>query len=347
MNQELRVGIIGAGAIARDVHAPIYHILEKVKITAVSDIVRENAEDLAKEYDIEHVFTNFHDMLHTLELDIVSICTPNKFHAEATIAALKTGCHVLCEKPPAMSVAEAENMANMAKEAGKVLSFNFCYRHTPEVTALKRFVDANELGDIYATRVHALRRRGIPGWGVFTNKDLQGGGPLIDIGVHMLDTALYLMGYPDPDTVLGITYKRLGNKKGVGILGEWDWEHFSVEDMARGMITFKNGASLIVESAFAVNMEKHEEMSVSLMGDKGGADVFPLKIYQEKYQTLIDITPSYLLPKNKYKSQIEKFVNDCFVGENREDISWQGLKLQRIISSLYKSAEKGIPIKFS
>src|SRR5699024_4461838 len=103
----------------------------------------------------------------------------------------------------------------------------------------------------------------------------QGGGPLIDIGVHMLDTALYLMGYPEPDTIFGVTYQRLGSKKGVGMFGDWDWENFSVEDMARGMITFKNGASLILESAFAANVEKHDEMSVSLMGDKGGADVFP------------------------------------------------------------------------
>lgn len=348
MKEEFRVGIIGAGAIARDVHIPNYLKQgDHVKIVAVTDVVRKNAEKLSEQFNIEHIFTDFHDMLEIVKLDAVSICTPNKFHAEASIAAMKAGCHVLCEKPPAMSVAEAESMARVAKETNKILTYGLCYRHAPEVGALKRFIDADELGHIYAARVHALRRRGIPGWGVFTNKELQGGGPLIDIGVHMLDAALYLMNYPDPDTIFGVTYQRLGSKKGVGMLGDWDWENFSVEDMARGMITFKNGASLILETAFAVNMEKHDEMSVSLMGDEGGADVFPLKIYQEKHDTLIDMTPSYLPRKNRYEQQIERFVNDCFAGNEPLSTADQGVKLQKIINGLYESAEKGMPIKLS
>lgn len=218
-------------------------------------------------------------------------------------------------------------MADEAKKAGKILTYGFCFRHTQEVEVLKRFMDADELGDIYAARVHALRRRGIPGWGVFTNKELQGGGPLIDIGVHMLDTALYLMGYPEPHTVFGTTYQKLGTKKGVGLLGNWDWQNFSIEDMARGMITFQNGASIILETAFAANVEKHDEMSVSLMGDKGGADVFPLKIYQEKHETLIDIAPSHLPNKGSYELQIERFIHCCLTGEQPISTAEQGVTL--------------------
>ena len=219
-----------------------------------------------------------------------------------------------CEKPPAMTAEEAERMAQAAEKAGKILTYGFHYRHAPEVEALKRFVDAGELGEIYAARVHALRRRGIPGWGVFTNKELQGGGPLIDIGVHMLDTALYLMGYPEPEVVLGSTYQKLGNRKGVGVMGDWDWKNFSVEDMARGMIRFKNGASLILESAFAANLDPLEEMNVTLMGDEGGADLFPLKIYQEKHDTLVNITPAHLPEKGSYELEIERFVDSCLTG---------------------------------
>lgn|SRR5699024_3041335 len=345
MSQEFRIGIIGAGGIARNVHIPNYLKQKNVKIVAVADIVLENAEKLAEQFEIEYVFKDFKEMLNSVKLDAVSVCTPNKFHAEASIAAMEAGCHVLCEKPPAMTVAESEQMAQTSKGTGRILTYGFCYRHTPEVEALKRFIEADELGDIYATRVHALRRRGIPGWGVFTNKELQGGGPLIDIGVHMLDTALYLMGYPEPDTIFGVTYQRLGSKKGVGMFGDWDWENFSVEDMARGMITFKNGASLILESAFAANVEKHDEMSVSLMGDKGGADVFPLKMFQEKHETLIDITPSYLPPINNYELQIERFVNHCRVGDMQSGTALEGVKLQKIINGLYESAEKRVPIK--
>src|SRR5699024_11172597 len=144
-----------------------------------------------------------------------------------------------------------------------------------------------------------------PGWGVFTNKELQGGGPLIDIGVHMLDTALYLMGYPEPDTVLGVTYQEIGNRKGVGLSGDWDWENFTIEDMARGMITFKNGASILLETAFAANVEHVKNMNVKLMGNQGGAEVFPLKIYQEKHQTLTDTTPRFLPKKGNHELEIE------------------------------------------
>jgi len=348
MSKTLRVGIIGAGGIAKGAHIPNYlKCKDKVEIVAVSDVVKEKAEELAKEFSIPHVFTSYEEMLESVQIDAISVCTPNKFHHPATMAALKAGCHVLCEKPPAMTPQEAEEMADTAKKAGKILTYGFHYRHAPEVEALKRFVDGGELGNIYAARVTAMRRRGIPGWGVFTNKELQGGGPLIDIGVHMLDTALYLMGYPEPDTVFGVTYQKLGNRKGVGLMGSWDYENFSIEDMARGMITFKNGASILLETAFAANVEKHDEMNVTLIGEQGGADVFPLKIYQEKHETLIDITPSHLPKKGYHELEVERFVDACLEERTPLSTGLQGVYLQRIINGLYESAEKGEAIKIT
>ncbi|WP_080873388.1 Gfo/Idh/MocA family protein [Oceanobacillus timonensis] len=347
MDKVLRVGIIGAGGIATAVHIPNYlKQKNKVEIVAITDVSKDNAKAAAKTFNINQVFTDHQKMLNETDLDVVSVCTPNKFHAGVTIAALQADCHVICEKPPAMTVEEAQKMAETAKRYGKILTYGLSFRHTQEVDTLKRFIDANELGEIYAARVHAIRRRGIPGWGVFTNKELQGGGPLIDIGVHMLDTALYLMGYPEPDTVFGVTYQRLGNKPGVGLAGHWDWENFSIEDMARGMVTFKNGASIILESAFAANTEKHDEMSVSLMGEDGGADVFPLKMYQEKHHTLIDITPSFLPVKGNYELQMERFVDCCLNEEQPISTAEQGVIIQKIINGLYESADKGEPVKF-
>jgi predicted dehydrogenase len=348
MGNTLRVGIIGAGGIAKHAHIPNYlKCGEKVEIIAVTDVVKEKADQLAAEFNIPHTFTSYEEMFQTLKLDAVSICTPNKFHYHATIAALNAGCHVLCEKPPAMTAREAEEMANAAQKAGKILTYGFHYRHAPQVEVLKRFIDAGELGDIYAGRVTAMRRRGIPGWGVFTNKELQGGGPLIDIGVHMLDTALYLMGYPEPDTVFGVTYQKLGNRKGLGLMGSWDWENFSVEDMARGMITFKNGASILLESAFAANVEKADEMNVTLMGDNGGADVFPLKIYQEKHESLIDLTPAYLPKRDYHELELSRFVDACIEGTTPLSTAKQGVYLQQIINGLYESAAKGEAVKLS
>ena len=348
MGKTVRVGIIGAGGIAREVHVPNYlKCGELVEVVAVSDVVKEKADKLAADFHIPHVFSSYEEMLQEVPLDAVSICTPNKFHHPAAIAALHAGCHVICEKPPAITAEEAEEMAAAASKAGKILTYGFHFRYAPQVEMLKRFIDGGELGEIYAARVTAMRRRGIPGWGVFTNKELQGGGPLIDIGVHMLDTALYLMGYPEPDTVLGVTYQKLGNRKGVGLMGSWDWENFSVEDMARGMITFKNGASILLETAFAANVEKGEEMSVSLMGDQGGADVFPLKIYQEKYESLIDITPAHLPKQNFHEQEIKRFVDACLNGTLPLSTPEQGVYLQQIINGLYLSAAKGEAVKIS
>ncbi|OYD08454.1 Gfo/Idh/MocA family protein [Paludifilum halophilum] len=346
MTDVLRIGIIGAGGIAREAHLVNYQKCGKrVEVVAVADVVEETAKECAEWFSIPHVFTDYEQMLEKVELDAVSVCTPNKFHAPAAIAALEAGCHVLCEKPPAMTAEEAERMAQTAESAGKILTYGFHYRHAPEVEVLKRFVDAGELGEVYAGRVHALRRRGIPGWGVFTNKELQGGGPLIDIGVHMLDTALYLMGYPEPDLVLGSTYQKLGNRKGVGVLGEWDWENFSVEDMARGMIRFKNGATLILETAFAANLDQLEEMNVTLMGVEGGADVFPLGIYQEKHDTLVNLTPAHLPQKGYHEREIERFVDSCLTGSQPLSTPRQGVVLQQLINALYQSAETGEPVK--
>lgn len=346
MTDKLRVGIVGAGGIAQHVHIPNYKkFSDRVEIVAIADVAVDRAKEVAEKMEIAHYFSTVDEMLAGVKLDAVSICTPNKFHAASAIAALQAGCHVLCEKPPAMTVAEAEAMAEAAKTAGKYLTFGFHYRHSQEVETLRRFIDAGELGDVYATTATAVRRRGIPGWGVFTNKALQGGGPLIDIGVHMLDTALYLMGYPEPETVFGATYQKLGTRKGVGMMGDWDWQNFSIEDMARGFIRFTNGSTLVLESAFAANVKDREVMNVKLMGDQGGADVFPLTIYQEKHETLVDITPGYLPTKLPYELEVERFVDACLGGPAPISTPEQGIKLQRIIGGLYASAETGEPVR--
>lgn len=344
----LRVGIIGAGGIATNVHIPNYLKKEgKVKLVAVADVAIERAQKVAEKFEIPYAFTSYKEMLASVELDAVSVCIPNKFHREATIAALEAGCHVLCEKPPAMTVEEAEEMATIAKRTGKFLTYGFHYRYQAEVETAKRFIEAGELGEIYSARVHAIRRRGIPGWGVFTNKELQGGGPLIDIGVHMLDTALYLMGYPEPAVVLGKTHQRIGTKKGVGLSGDWDYENYTVEDMAVGMVTFQNGATLTVETAFAANVEKDETMQVSLLGDEGGAEIFPLKIFQEKHHTLVDLTPAYLPKTDGYYREISQFVDCCLEGVPPLCTPEQGITIQRIVNAIYESAETGRAVEFN
>jgi predicted dehydrogenase len=344
--RKMKVGIIGTGQIAKSVHIPGYlKRASEVEIVAVANPNIEKAKKIAAEFRIPNVFQSYEEMLIQCELDAVSVCTPNKFHAPATIAALKSGCHVFCEKPPALTTEEAIRMAETAKEAGKILTFNFHYRHSTEVATIKRFVDAGELGEIYAVRVQALRRRGIPGWGVFTDKELQGGGPLIDIGIHMLDTALYLMDFPEPEVVLACTHQRIGNRPGVGLMGPWDAEKFTVEDAAMGMVRFKNGASLILETSFALNMKEKSILNVHLYGDQGGATVFPPAIYQEKHGTLVDMVLSHLPEIDKQEKSINHFIDCCLYGDKPMCTMEQGIMVQRIIDAFYRSAETGQAIR--
>ncbi|MEC3883387.1 Gfo/Idh/MocA family oxidoreductase [Halobacillus sp. HZG1] len=342
MSKPIRIGIIGAGGIARGAHIPSYQSYGRdVEVVSVSNHNKEKAVECAEQFSIPHAYENEQQMLDEMDLDAVSICTPNKFHAAQAIAALKAGCHVLCEKPPAMTAEEAETMAWEAEKAGRILTYGFHFRFQPEVESLKKFIDGHELGEIYAAKTHYNRRRGIPGWGVFTDKELQGGGTLIDNGVHMLDTALYLMGYPKPKTVLGATYQKIGHRPGVGLMGEWDDENFSVEDMARGMITFENGSSLMFESTFAANIEELSSKKVSIVGDQGGADLFPLKIYQEKYDTLVDTTPAYVEKRDVHESLVHDFIK-CIV-HDKQPVSTpsEGVLIQQIIQALYESAKTG------
>ncbi|MFD2612435.1 Gfo/Idh/MocA family protein [Paenibacillus gansuensis] len=340
--KKLRVGIIGTGQVAQVAHIPGYlKRKDEVEIVAVSNRSRDKAEEVAAQYGVPNVYDSYEEMLRECELDAVSVCTPNKFHAAAAIAALQAGCHVFCEKPPALTVEEAAEMAAAARSAGKILTYNLHFRQSAEVRALKKFVDGGELGEVYHAKVQALRRRGIPGWGIFTNKEIQGGGPLIDIGIHMLDSALYLMDFPEPASVYAVTHQRLGNRPGVGLMGSWNPDLFTVEDLAAGMIRFKNGASLVLESSFALNMKERTVMNVHLYGEAGGLTLFPPTIYQEKHGSLIDTVIPFLDEEDKQEKSISHFIDCCLHGNKPLITAEQGIILQKIINGLYRSAETG------
>lgn len=352
--EKLRVGVIGCGGISEIAHFPTYAKLrDKVELVAAADIDITRAQACAERYGVAQVFDNAREMIDTVPMDMVSICTWNISHAELAVMALDAGLDVICEKPPAITVEQAQSIADAVKRSGRILTYGFHYRYAPEVELLKRYVDAGDLGDIYAARALFLRRRGIPGWGVFTNKELQGGGPLIDLGVHALDTVLHIMGYPVPKTVMGATYSEIGKRKGVGLLGEWDWHNYSVEDFARGMILFEDGRSIILETSFALNMEARETLQLSFLGNTGGADLFPitllnrsdtpLKVYTEQHGALVDIHPLYQLdPDTSYHElEVRNFVNCCLERRQPYSTAEQGVLLQKIICGLYESAQTG------
>ncbi|MBD0378952.1 Gfo/Idh/MocA family protein [Paenibacillus sedimenti] len=276
MSQIYRIGIIGCGGIANGKHMPSLKKLANVQMAAFCDIVAERATKAADEYGDEDakVYADYRELLQDPTLDIVHVCTPNDSHAVIAIAALEAGKHVMCEKPMAKTAADAKRMVEAAKRSGKKLTVGYNNRYRADSWHLKELCEQGELGDIYFAKAHAIRRRAVPTWGVFLDEEKQGGGPLIDIGTHALDLTLWMMNNYKPKVVLGTAYHELSKRENAAnAWGPWDPGKFTVEDSAFGMIVMENGATIILESSWALNTLEVDEAKCSLSGTEGGADM--------------------------------------------------------------------------
>ena len=346
MAERLRVAIIGAGQVARTAHINHYQAIEGVEVVAVCDVSTENARQTAAQFGIARHYTDHMEMLREEKPDAVSICVPNRFHCAITCDALQAGCHVLCEKPPAITAEEAEQMRRTAEETGKLLSFGFHFRHAGRVAALKQRITAGELGEVYQAQVRWLRRRGIPGWGFFTDRQMQGGGALIDIGVHMLDLALYLMDYPAISYVCATSSDRIGKQGGIGLMGAWDGARFTVEDGLFGFVRFANGAGLELETSFALHTKERDERQVALYGDRAGATLFPFAIYSERDGQPTDQTCPFDETRDWHPDCIQNFVAACRGEASLLVTGEQATYLQRLVDAFYTSAQSGMPVIF-
>ena len=274
---KLKIGIIGCGGISNGKHMPaLSRLSDKVEMVAFCDIIVERAQEAAKKYGTSDakVYEDYHQLLEDKSIDVVHVLTPNRSHCEITVAALEAGKHVMCEKPMAKTAADARKMLEAAKRSGKKLTIGYQNRCRPDSLLLKKAVDRGDLGEIYFAKAHAIRRRAVPTWGVFLNEYEQGGGPLIDIGTHALDLTLWMMNNYKPKAVLGQTFKKLGKQTETGnAWGDWDPEKFTVEDSAFGFITMQDGATIILESSWALNTLDVHEAQTTLCGTKAGADM--------------------------------------------------------------------------
>lgn len=275
--EKLRIGIVGCGGIANGKHLPaLKNESDRVEMVAFCDLIPERAEQAAKEYGTPDAktCTDYHELIADKSIDVVHVCTPNRSHCEISVAALEAGKHVMCEKPMAKTAADARKMLEAAKKSGKKLTIGYQSRFTKEAQVIKKAVDRGDLGEIYFAKAHAVRRRAVPTWGVFLNEYEQGGGPLIDIGTHALDLTLWMMNNYKPQSVLGQTFKKLGDQTETGnIWGDWDPKEFTVEDSAFGLIRMENGATIFLESSWALNTLDTGEAITTLCGTKAGADM--------------------------------------------------------------------------
>ncbi|SMF87764.1 Predicted dehydrogenase [Paenibacillus uliginis N3/975] len=290
MSKVYRVGIIGCGGIANGKHLPSLSKLNSVELVAFCDIVQSRAEEAASKYGIDEakVYSDYTELLQDDTIDIIHVLTPNESHAEISIASLEAGKHVMCEKPMAKTAAEARSMVEAAKRSGKKLTIGYNNRFREDSLYLKQLCEDGELGHVYFAKAHAIRRRAVPTWGVFLDEEKQGGGPLIDIGTHALDLTLWMMDNYKPKVVLGTKYHELAKKENAAnAWGPWDPEKFTVEDSAFGMIVMENGATVMLESSWALNSLEVDEAKCSLSGTEAGADMKEgLRINGEKFSRL-------------------------------------------------------------
>lgn len=348
MAAEIGVGIIGAGGIAQAAHIPSFRKLDGVRVRALCEPNEEKLKAVAGRFEIPLVFTDYRSMLERDDISAVSVCSPNFLHREHSVAALKAGKHVLCEKPVAMNSAEAEEILATAAAAKRKFMVAFPQRFRETSVFLKRLVSGGELGEIYYARIGYLRRRGIPGLGGwFTTREMSGGGPLIDVGVHIIDKACWLMGAPQPVSVSGVTFQKFRESAVDGgwppadsRIGDSYSGTFDVEDLASAFIRFENGAAMTVETSWAGNSETG--MSFSFFGTRAGAreDGRGLRIFGENGGVLTDTVPT-LKQVSAFDEEVSHFV-DC-VRRDIPVITTPGeiIAVARIIEGIYRSAETG------
>lgn len=357
--EKLKIGIVGCGGIANGKHLPAIKRNGKFEIIAFCDIDSKKAKKAKEEFGTPkaRVYTDYKELVKEQELDAVYVLTPNKSHAAISIAAMEAGKHVMCEKPMAKTYEEAKGMVEAAKKTGKILTIGYQNRYRTDSTYLKRACVNGDLGEVYYSRAHAVRRRAVPTWGVFLNEEEQGGGPLIDIGTHALDLTMWMMDNYEVESVTGSVYRKLADQKEQGnAFGEWDTKKFTVEDSAFGFIKMKNGATIHLEASWALNTLEVDEAKVSLCGTKAGADMKDgLRINRVQYNKQCIEKPdlasggvAFFEGQSETESDIEQrvFYNAVIKGEELVVKPEQALAVTRILEAVYEAGRTGKTVYF-
>ena len=348
----LRVGVVGIGWAGQQ-HLKAYRNIEGVEIVALAGMEAELLSQLQSEYDIPHTFAKWEEMIELEGLDAISVAVPTFLHAPIAIAALGQGLHVLSEKPIARNGDEGQQMVDAARSAGRVLDVAFNHRRRGDIQTLKTIIDAGDLGRPYYAKASWLRREGIPMLGSwFTNKDMAGGGPLADIGVHVLDYALHLLGEPKVLSVSASIYSELG-PQGRGGNARYTAMNtnyaFEVEDFASAFIRLEGGGTLILEAGWATYRDTEDLMDFTVYGTDGGAElravgasntpVADLRVFTDKDGTNADYMP-VAQPGLAHQAVADDFIKAIRGGESVWGAHDGSLALSRArtIDACYQSA---------
>jgi len=349
----LRIGVVGTGGIAT-AHLKAYAKHPDAEIVAVCDTKADRAQAVAIEWGAERSYSDPAALFADDGVDAVSICTWNNTHAPLAIEAINAGKHVLLEKPMSRTYVEATEVLAAVEASDRVLQVGFVRRHSSNCRLLKRYIDAGDLGDIYYAKASLLRRLGNPG-GWFADKAISGGGPLIDVGVHVIDLCWYLMGSPKVTTISANTYHHLGNRAHITTyprykVADYDPTKNDVEDMVNAVIRFENGASMLMDTSYSLHATS-DSIAVSVFGDHGGADLEPsLQIATEQHNSMVNIIPQIATStfnfEDGFNHEIANFIETCLGHAESIAPAWHGAEVMKILDGIYISAEQGQEINF-
>jgi predicted dehydrogenase len=350
-SRRLKVGIIGCGV--GFLHLQGFAEIPRAEVVAIAGLEEERCRDLAKQFDVPRVYRDYQDLVADPDVEAVTVAVPNILHVPVALAALEAGKHVMVEKPLAPTAAEGERIIEAARRAQRVLGVVFNRRGRHDVQLVKKEVERGNLGQIYHARAFWMRRSGIPGLGSwFTSKQMAGGGPLIDLGIHVLDMSLWVLGNPTARRVSAATYAALGPKG----RGQWQGGRFKiapgqpyeVEDFATAFIRFDGGLTLQLDASWAGYTGHGDDFGISVLGDNGGAEIHARDYAQTgtlRFFGEIDgvptITEPRLLERHGHGEVFKQFVESVLDGTPMSPSGEEGLDRVRLIEAIYRSAELG------
>jgi predicted dehydrogenase len=351
MKNDVNIGLIGIGSIAESSHIPNLKAAAGVRLAAVADVDLDRAREISQKYGIPQFFNTAEEMFEKSQLDAVMICTPNGTHIPIAMKAADKGFHVFMEKPIGTDLKEVEKYLRFSKEKNVLTMVGMPHRFRRDAQILKAYASKGTFGNVYYVKAKLFRRRGTPkGW--FTNKALAGGGALMDIGVHVLDLAWWLIGKPEARSITGKTITGLGNYE-TNYVSSWESSNkqlnsarvFDVDDFATAWIRFRNGAVLSLETAWAVNGEQDEGIEIEIFGDKGGAALSPLSIFTEEDGLLSKHQPVF--EKNEpFKDEVGHFIDCIRSGKTPLIDGEDGYEVLKLLMGIYESSKVEKEIQF-
>jgi predicted dehydrogenase len=331
----VRIGVVGTGAIAQVSHLPAFHRIPGAQVTAVCDSDLSKARRVASRYNVPRITDSYEELAAMDAVDAVDICLPNHLHAPATVAALRAGKHVLCERPFSRCLDEAKTMVAAAKKSKTILMGGFNNRFREDAIVLKRFLSEGELGDVFYAKTGWLMQASTwSGAGWRKKRALTGGGVLLDLGIQMLDLTLWLLDMPRVEAVSAALHPRPVEDE--------------LESTASAILRLATGTTVAMEVSWGLLMER-DFAYVNLFGPNGAALLNPLRLHKEMHGNLVNVTPTLSSPRNTYKlsyeNEIRHFVECVQTGAKPIAPGEEAVVLHELLEAMYRSAAEGREVR--